>query len=155
MEENKAKPIIGILCQPSSEKHHECGFTKPQYIFPPNPDYIDYGDGVSVRIPIDLAEDKLIALLDQINGVLFTGGFTKLLEDDGTLTPYMKAARIIYNYCQKKKDEDKEDWPILGICQGYEVIGILNNDDKLSILDNVKIFGKSRPVKWEVDPSTT
>ena len=89
---------------------------------------------------MDLDEEKIINLLDQINGVLFTGGFTDLILENGDQTPYYQTAKTIYNYCLRKKDEKGEEWPIIGICQGYEVIGIINNEDKLSILDKVKIY---------------
>lgn len=32
-------------------------------------------------------------------------------------------------------------WPILGICQGHEVLAIINEDDDIRTLDPVVIYG--------------
>jgi gamma-glutamyl-gamma-aminobutyrate hydrolase PuuD len=49
------------------------------------------------------------------------------------------------------KDVKEEEWPILGICQGLELISVLINDDKIETLDYIEIYGESRPVNWRVD----
>jgi len=49
------------------------------------------------------------------------------------------------------KDVKDEEWPLIGICQGHEVISIILGNDDIDTLDNVKIFGK-RPVHWTVNP---
>ena len=51
----------------------------------------------------------------------------------------------------KIKDEKNEDWPILGICQGLEVISIILGDDDINTLDVIDIYGKNLPVQWETN----
>ncbi|MFN7880887.1 MAG: hypothetical protein ACK5NI_00070 [bacterium] len=46
------------------------------------------------------------------------------------------------------KDEKKEDWPILGICQGLEVISIILGDDDINTIEVIDIYGRNLPVKW-------
>ena len=53
-----------------------------------------------------------------------------------------------------KKDLEKETWPLIGICQGHEVISVILGEDNIDTLDNVKLFG-TRPVHWTVDPQET
>lgn len=48
------------------------------------------------------------------------------------------------------KDVKGEDWPILGICQGLEVISVLFGEDDIQTLDEIVIYGESRPVNWAV-----
>lgn len=48
------------------------------------------------------------------------------------------------------KDVKNEDWPILGICQGLEVVSILFGEDDIQTLDEIVIYGESRPVNWAV-----
>jgi len=43
-------------------------------------------------------------------------------------------------------------WPIIGICQGFEVLHWLVNDDKYDTLTNVRIYRESRPYSWKVEP---
>ena len=69
-----------------------------------NVEFLDLAGARAVRVPMDLDEEKIINLLDQINGVLFTGGFTDLILENGDLTPYYQTAKTIYNYCLRKKD---------------------------------------------------
>ena len=47
------------------------------------------------------------------------------------------------------KDIRKEDWPILGICQGLEVLSIIMAEDKLAVLDEIVIYGDNLPVTWK------
>ena len=49
------------------------------------------------------------------------------------------------------KDEKNEEWPILGICQGHEVISIILGEDDINTLDVVDIYGKNLPVNWEIN----
>lgn len=41
---------------------------------------------------------------------------------------------------KKQKDEKNIDFPIFGICQGFEMIHYLANDDNKDTLSVVKIF---------------
>lgn len=47
-----------------------------------------------------------------------------------------------------KKDKDGEDWPVLGVCQGLEVISIYQAGDDISALDRIVIYGENRPISW-------
>ena len=52
------------------------------------------------------------------------------------------------------KDVKNEEWPILGVCQGLEVISILFGEDKLETLDEIVMYGENRPIKWEISNVT-
>lgn len=55
-------------------------------------------------------------ILEQINGVLLTGGALSLIDEDGKQHPYYETAKRVMEYSKMKKDKDGEDWPVLGVC---------------------------------------
>ena len=55
---------------------------------------------------------------------------------------------------KKQKDEKGIDWPIFGICQGFELVHYLANEDAKDTLSVVKIFGESRKVDFVVEDPT-
>ena len=52
------------------------------------------------------------------------------------------------------KDVKDEEWPILGVCQGLEVISIILNDGDIDTLDIIDIYGQSLPIDWNVHDHT-
>ena len=53
------------------------------------------------------------------------------------------------------KNAKNENWPILGICQGLEVISLILANDDPNVLDEIFIYGDNRPVEWTVKPEET
>jgi len=79
-----------------------------------------------------------------------------MFNEDGSHTDYYKTAKRVYQYMIKQKDEHNIEWPILVICQGFEVIHYLTNDDKPDTLSKVEIYRKSLPLEWKIDePKST
>lgn len=66
--------------------------------------------------------------------------------------PYVKTASKIVAYSKYVKDEKKETFPVLGICQGLEVIGVILNKGEIEVLDRIVEYGVNRNVNWKVDP---
>lgn len=45
------------------------------------------------------------------------------------------------------KDTKSQEWPILGVCQGLEVLALILGDDDIDeVLDKVFIYGQTRPI---------
>ena len=53
-------------------------------------------------------------------------------------------------YSKYLKDVKNEEFPILGICQGIEVIGVIQGEDNIQTLSEISIYGENRNVKWDV-----
>ena len=80
-----------------------------------NHEYMKQGGSNTIAIPFDTQPEALYSLLDQINGVLFTGGMVPMAVDH----PYYLTCKRIYQYSIDKKDKTGEEFPILGTCQGF------------------------------------
>ena len=52
---------------------------------------------------------------------------------------------------KRQKDEKGIDFPIFVICQGFELVHYLANDDDKDTLSTVNIFGESRKMDFVVD----
>lgn len=133
-------------------------FEYPHFTWETNVNFVHYAGSWVVAIRYDMEEEELYELLDQINGVFFTGGATYLFDDE-TGAPLMDSeywitANRIFNYAKRQKDEFGIDFPLFGICQGFELLNALANEGHPETLSEITIYGESRPVNWQVDVST-
>lgn len=70
----------------------------------------------SVYLPYNISDADLYPLLDQLNGVFFTGGDLDLFDEQtGVLHPYAITGMKILDYAKKQKDSG-DYFPILGVC---------------------------------------
>jgi hypothetical protein len=78
---------------------------------------MQWGGSHVVPIPYDIREEELLPLLNQLNGVFFTGGALNLVDRvTGEQHQYYKTAKKIFEYAKRAKDESNEHFPLLGIC---------------------------------------
>lgn len=117
------------------------------YILEANDNFHKWSGSRTVAIPYDIPESELLPLLRNINGVHFTGGNLELIDKDGVQHPYYVTAKRIIEFSKHVKDTENIDFPILGICQGMELISVVQNNDDIGTLDNIKYYGL-RTVKW-------
>lgn len=108
------------------------------------PVYISYYLGETEE-----GRQRLQEILEQVNGVLFTGGNLTLIDKEtGEQHPYYKTAKLIVEYCVRLKDTSGVELPILAICQGFELIGIVACDDSKDLLKHVAVVFQKLPVSW-------
>lgn len=136
------RPIIGILTQPTPKN------TSVRYILESNDNFHKWSGSRTIAIPYDISERGLLALLGNINGVHLTGGNLELIDKDGNLHPYYVTAKRIIEFSKSVKDDQNEDFPVFGVCQGLELLSMIQNNDTRDTLSNVFYFGL-RKVKWE------
>jgi gamma-glutamyl hydrolase len=93
--------------------------------------------------------------LDKVNGILWPGGN---IEDDRYHTDnefltYMKYIDYTYSYAKEKNKKKK--FTIIGICLGFEILGLLCVSPKitLSYFDNLQITPKHGMSTLELIPS--
>ena len=127
-------------------------FDYPHFSWDHNVNFVHYAGNWAVPVRWDLSDEDLYALLDSINGVYFAGGATELIDmETGEMSVFYKTAKRIWEYMKRQKDEKGIDWPIFGICQGFEVIHYLANEDDKHTLSNVTIYRESRRIHPTVD----
>ena len=69
-------------------------------------------------------EDELVKLLQQINGVFFTGGSLDLCDSKGNFNSYTLTAQIIWDYARDEFNSGGY-FPMWGTCQGFQLFHIL------------------------------
>ena len=80
-------PTIGIITQPVAPGKKDA-FDFNDYILEVNDNFVKWAGSKTVAIPFDISEKELVKILDQINGVLLTGGSLTLIDGDGNQHPY-------------------------------------------------------------------
>lgn len=119
------RPIIGIVSGPS-DFPSEYDPQYYSYIKVTYTRYITESGGETLFIPYDLADQDLYSLLDGVNAILLPGGGAKYWEDDKVtgkrrLSDFVLKAKRVVDYAQQKNKEGVY-LPLIGICQGMEVI---------------------------------
>eukprot|EP00351_Strombidinopsis_sp_SopsisLIS2011_P000844 CAMPEP_0116884612 /NCGR_PEP_ID=MMETSP0463-20121206/17574_1 /TAXON_ID=181622 /ORGANISM="Strombidinopsis sp, Strain SopsisLIS2011" /LENGTH=107 /DNA_ID=CAMNT_0004541431 /DNA_START=218 /DNA_END=541 /DNA_ORIENTATION=+ len=102
------------------EKQHL--FPAKEYILDINRHFIELSGATAVPIRYHTDEQTLYEMLDELDGVYFTGGFLNLFEVSQGITiehPYYKTAKRIFKYSLETKKADGFGLPLLGICQGF------------------------------------
>ena len=127
----ETQPVIGILTTPVFDQVMRTDtFDYPHFTWETNVNFIHYAGSWAVPIRYDLNDADLEALLDSVNGVFLTGGATPLIDmETGEMSFWYKNAKKVWNYMKRQKDEKGIDFPLFGICQGFEVIHYLANED--------------------------
>ena len=127
-------------------------FPYDHFTWATNVHFLHYAGSWAVPVRWDLSDEDLEELLDSINGIMLGGGAAPLVDHEtGEHSYFYKTARRIWNYMKRQKDEKGIDWPIVGICQGFEVIHYLANEDAKDTLSRVEIYSQSRPLDFVVD----
>ena len=130
-------PVIGILTLPTSPK--DLTFSKNSFSMIPG-SYVKWLEQAGIRIiPIryDMPRRIIGKLMNLINGVLITGGSTKLFRNNSKLcrikkmlaehvtcpSKYLSTVNYIINQAKKMYDRGNP-FPIWGTCLGYETMMI-------------------------------
>lgn len=86
-----------------------------------------------VPIPFDLSPADMLDLAGKLNGILFTGGETPIVE---LQSQYMRAARLLLNHTVQSPDYV----PLWGTCMGLQTLAILVANDS-AVLESGKFHG--------------
>ena len=116
------RPTIGVLTMANDDKRL---FTKVEgtdntsYVAASYIKLIEAGGARAVPLIADMPNDELKKVIQSINGVVLSGGDGQLFNSH-----YDKVAKMVYDYSIKKMEEEREHWPILGICRGSQILPI-------------------------------
>ena len=94
-----------------------------------------WGGAKTVPVPYNATEEELDDILPQLNGFFFTGGGLDLVNNQtGEEHQYYKASKRVIEYSMKKMDEQGEQWPILGLCQGFQLFAFYATHENTKLL---------------------
>ena len=120
------------MAQPYHGFYHET----TEYIPASYVRYLTMAGAKVVPIVHNISDSELYKLLDKVNGVLFTGGGLTLVDPKTKeYHPYTKTSDKILNYAINRTDSG-DYFPLIGICQGFQLLNILKSDDKLVLKDS-------------------
>jgi gamma-glutamyl-gamma-aminobutyrate hydrolase PuuD len=113
-------------------------------------DVVEQTGALAIQVPYDLAKSKLDYLLKNLNGIVIPGGeVDKFNPQNGKPTLYMTRMNYIIESAKTFNDEGKH-FPILGICNGMQVLTIHASDNKN---DLEKCYYNDWEVKHPVKPT--
>jgi gamma-glutamyl hydrolase len=123
------RPVIGILTQPTSGNLAKYG---EKYIAASYVKYVEAGGARVAPVQHDASEDELNDYFNNLNGILFPGGDSDLVN-----TTLYFAAKYFYDRSLEAFDNGGDIFPVMGHCQGFELLSIItsNNFDILSPVD--------------------
>lgn len=86
--------------------------------------FIEQGGAMVVPIFHTSPDSEILDLIDQINGVVYPGGSTELITDDGTLTEFSRKGKLILDRV-KELNNNGVHFPVFAICMGFEEISVI------------------------------
>lgn len=116
----QSRPVIGILTLPNDGMYN---LTGTSYIDAGYVKWIEMGGARVVPLRIDHPWSELQYLVENLDGVLFTGGDQPFLNENGTMTAYAHTACSIYNLVTSLNDAGKH-YPMWGTCLGFQLLHI-------------------------------
>ena len=138
------RPTIGVLTMANNDKKllrdipHA---TDTTYVSSSYVKLIEAGGARAVPLIADMPNDELKKVIESINGVILSGGDGKLYNSH-----YDKVAKMVYDYSIKKKEEEGEHWPILGICRGSQILPVFT--EKKDFLQHTDSKNYSIPLEF-------
>jgi len=133
-------PVVGVLTKPVDERDP----SKGSFVGATIVRYIESGGLRVVPLLYDLNATAADALLDKLNGVVFTGGGVTLKRG----TPYVATAQRAFDRASHTAP-GAAPFPIFGVCLGFELSCILAADDE-SVLTVDKFDAEGLPLPLEL-----
>jgi gamma-glutamyl hydrolase len=112
--------MIGIITAPNFKQDIHCG---KSYMYDVYIKWIEMSGENAILIPYTIEKNKLIQLLNRVNGVVWVGGY---IEDRTihTTAQYNKLIdTLFYTYQHVINENNKGNYyPLWGICLGFEIL---------------------------------
>eukprot|EP00344_Euplotes_crassus_P005809 CAMPEP_0196998728 /NCGR_PEP_ID=MMETSP1380-20130617/4052_1 /TAXON_ID=5936 /ORGANISM="Euplotes crassus, Strain CT5" /LENGTH=328 /DNA_ID=CAMNT_0042415403 /DNA_START=1 /DNA_END=987 /DNA_ORIENTATION=- len=133
-EENN-RPVIAVLTIPmtynldqDTDLGAEGAFIHSQYA-----KFLEKAGAMVVPIHSNSPIEDIHYTLEHVNGALFTGGALPFINEDGSLSPFAAAGKIILDKV-KDLNDNGVNFPLWGTCMGHQLILMLesNRSDALS-----------------------
>ena len=132
-------PTVGILSIPMTVTYHK---NTHSYLPASYVKWITMYNARVIPIPYDTPKGALDMMLNQVNGVLFIGGQVDHDMISEEYAHFMETFKHIVNHA-KKSNNQKNYFPLFGICLGFEILGMMNDPVDKVIQDFTTLKGLS------------
>uniref|UniRef100_A0A1B6GN14 folate gamma-glutamyl hydrolase n=1 Tax=Cuerna arida TaxID=1464854 RepID=A0A1B6GN14_9HEMI len=141
------RPIIGVLAQEIPKTEMLRYPDKTSYIPASYVKALESSGARVVPILIRGSLEYYDRILRSVNGVVFPGGSVRFEDPSG----YAAAGRIILNIVEQLQDSGV-NFPILGVCQGYELLMYLTSNSKAEedILVRCNCSNEALPLMFKI-----
>ncbi len=117
--------------------------------------WLESGGLIPVRIPYDLPKEELLLCLQQVNGVVWTGGAIEKSKYDKERPIYLDTLRTTFDVAKRYNDKGIP-YPLWGICQGLEFLALFQEGKDITSLPKhsgngnfpITFTGTSAMRKW-------
>jgi len=115
-------PVIGILSIPSEYDEYPANL----FSYSPSSYAKNFEAGGAQVIPLqyDMKRERLTYLLERVNGVVFHGGDTEMIDEHGNLTPLGETMDFVVKYVLEQ-NKNGNYFPLWGTCMGFQGIACL------------------------------
>eukprot|EP00357_Protocruzia_adherens_P034465 CAMPEP_0115032382 /NCGR_PEP_ID=MMETSP0216-20121206/39126_1 /TAXON_ID=223996 /ORGANISM="Protocruzia adherens, Strain Boccale" /LENGTH=330 /DNA_ID=CAMNT_0002410273 /DNA_START=21 /DNA_END=1013 /DNA_ORIENTATION=- len=128
------RPIIAVMAQPAEQ---DCTSFDPDYTSYIAASYIQFVEGMGARaVPVryDDTDEHIQSIIEQVDGALFPGGATGLVEHDeeGKMytTRYYDVEEMFFKASIAKKEQGI-NFPIMATCLGFESVAYMVMKNKV------------------------
>ncbi|KAK9501321.1 hypothetical protein O3M35_012057 [Rhynocoris fuscipes] len=132
------RPIIGVLTQ-EQDPPDNGSYIPASYI-----KAVESAGARAVPIFIDKPEEYYRDMVMSLNGIVYPGGDVNLTATTG----FARAAKIIFELATEL-NEKGDNYPILGVCQGMQILAVFTNNDKDLLRACPGMENKALPIRFK------
>ncbi|KAJ9583236.1 hypothetical protein L9F63_022426 [Diploptera punctata] len=119
------RPIIGVLSQELTDMIADnYGDNYVSYIAASYIKHLESAGARVVPVWINQTSEYYEYIVNSVNGLVIPGGAAPFNASDG----YATAGKELYNLA-KQKNEEGVNFPVLGVCLGFELLAVLSADE--------------------------
>lgn len=132
--------MIGIIAAPSIINQIHCGHS---YLYLAYIRWIEMANEIAIIIPYDIREDKLMEILQRVNGVVWVGGAVENKKTHTTqqYNDLVNTLFITYQYAISENNKGNY-YPIWGTCLGMDMLIMFVKEKHENIIDSMKPYSK-------------
>jgi gamma-glutamyl hydrolase len=115
-QEVNLRPMVGILTQPFNDTH--------DYIMAAYVKFVEQAGARVVPINWRHSDEETLELVEKLNGVVYPGGGTELVHEDGSLTEYSQKGKVILDKIKQINDQGVY-YPVWAVCLGMQEVSVI------------------------------
>jgi gamma-glutamyl hydrolase len=141
-----ARPIIGVLTQPTSSEYHP-EKKNHSYLTASYVKFIEMSGARVVPIQFNASREELLRLFKSVNGLFFTGGMLDMKNG----TSYFDNSLYLYNLALEA-NRNGDYFPVWGTCQGFQLFHVFAAElpDENLLMEHFDSWNISYPLVFDL-----